>query len=178
MALVLTCSAMTTGGRTGGKFTSAGYKIEDQKEAAFYYYHVLAKQSFRFCTNQAHGYVFVGPEHFWHIRQIFLEAGWKVHVKPLIWIKREVGQCNVPSAWPASCYEMLMYLRKEESRLVKEGQPDWIECTPVLSDAKRHPYEKPVPLLLNLLERVALPGQSLYDPFMGSGSSRSRLGYR
>lgn len=163
--------AMTTGGQTGGKFTSSGFKIEDQKEAAYFYYHALARHSFRFCTPQAHGYVFVGPEHFWHIRNIFLESGWKVHVKPLIWIKREVGQCNVPSAWPASCYEMLMYIRKEESRLVKEGQPDWIECSPVHESARRHPYEKPIPLLLNLLERVALPGQNLYDPFMGSGSS-------
>ena len=65
---------------------------------------------------------------------------------------------------------MLMYIRKDDSRIVKEGMPDWVECPPVLTD-KLHDYEKPVPLLLNLLERVSLPGQQLYDPFMGSGSS-------
>ena len=159
--------AMGLGGHTGGDLTSSGYKVADEVENAMRLLVILAKESFRFTTSKAHGYVFVGPEHFWSIRKLFMEYGWRVHVKPLIWIKREVGQCNVPSSWPASCYEMLMYIRKDESRLVKEGQPDWIECTPVLSDKKLHPFEKPVPLLLNLLERVCFPGQQLYDPFMG-----------
>ncbi|MBE9592006.1 MAG: site-specific DNA-methyltransferase, partial [Proteobacteria bacterium] len=30
---------------------------------------------------------------------------------------------------------------------------------------------KPIPLLHKLLLRTSLPGQRLYDPFMGSGSS-------
>lgn len=163
--------SQTIGGRTGGCFSTAGFKIEDPKEAAYFYYFSLAQQSFRFCTSKSHGYIFVGPEHFWKIREIFLSAGWLVHVKPLIWIKREVGQCNVPSAWPSSCYEMLMYIRRDESRLVREGMPDWIECPPVSPSEKKHPYEKPVKLLVELLERVSLPGQQLIDPFMGSGSS-------
>lgn len=157
------------GGRPGG-LTTSGYRIEDKKDD-FFYYRALAKESFRFTTDQAHGYIFLGPEHFWTVRGIFLEAGWRVHVKPIIWIKRVTGQCNVPSAWPASCYEMCMYIRKDKSRLVKEGQADWLEHPPVDSSKRLHTYEKPVPVLLNLLERVSLPGQNLYDPFMGSGSS-------
>lgn len=163
--------AISLGGRTGGSLTSPGYKISDEVEEARRLYEILAYESHRFTTLRAHGYVFVAPEHFWSLRIIFMRIGWRVHVKPLIWIKREVGQCNVPSAWPSSCYEMLMYIRKDDSRIVKEGMPDWVECLPVAPDQKSHPYEKPVPLLLNLLERVALPGQQLYDPFCGSGSS-------
>jgi ParB/RepB/Spo0J family partition protein len=159
------------GGKTGGDFTTAGYKIEDEREASLFYYSVMAREGFRVTTNNCHGYIFVGPEHFWSTREMFLREGWRVHIKPLIWIKREVGQCNVPSAWPASCYEMIMYIRKDESRLVREGMPDWIECPPVNPSDKRHPFEKPVDLLNNLLERVALPGQTLYDPFMGSASA-------
>ena len=64
-----------------------------------------------------------------------------------------------------------MYIRRDESRLVREGLPDWLECPPVLPSERKHPYEKPVKLLMDLLERVALPGQMLYDPFMGSASS-------
>ena len=135
------------------------------------FYEILAKESFRFTVSDAHGYVFCGPEYFWTLRAIFMTAGWRVHVKPIIWIKREVGQCNVPTAWPASCYEMLMYIRKDTSSLVQEGRADWIECNPVLPSVRRHPYEKPVELLKQLLERVCLPGQTVYDPFMGSGSS-------
>ena len=163
--------AISLGGRTGGTLTSAGYKISDEVEEAKNLYTALAYESLRFTTSTAHGYVFVAPEHFWNLRYIFMQVGWRVHVKPLIWIKRETGQCNVPSSWPASCYEMLLYIRKDDSRIIKEGMPDWIECLPVSPDEKLHPYEKPIPLLLNLLGRVSLPGQQLYDPFMGSGSS-------
>jgi len=163
--------AIGLGGKTGSDFTSSGYKISDEAETALELLKVLAVESLRFTTHEAHGYVFCGPEHFWVVRHMFIAAGWRVHVKPIIWIKREVGQCNVPSSWPASCYEMLMYIRKDDSRLVKEGQPDWIECLPVSPEQKLHPFEKPIPLLLNLLERVSLPGQKLYDPFMGSASS-------
>lgn len=162
--------AMSLGGKTGGALTTAGYKIGDDAEYALHMLRALAVDSFRITTSKAHGYVFVGPEHFWNVRALFMEAGWRVFVKPLIWIKREIGQCNVPSAWPASCYEMLMYIRKDDSRIIKEGMADWIECPPIIGD-KIHDYQKPVPLLLNLLERVSLPGQQLYDPFCGSGSS-------
>jgi len=163
--------AINLGGNTGGVLTSSGYTIADRKKDAFFFYRTLARESFRFCTEDAHGYIFVGPEHFTKIRFMFLRAGWRVHVKPLIWIKREVGQCNVPAAWPSSCYEMLMYIRKDKSVLVKQGQPDWIECPPVSPAQKTHPYEKPVQLLMNLVSRSVLPGQYGYDPFAGSGAT-------
>lgn len=160
------------GGKTGG-LPSVGFKPgeTDEVERALFLYRELAVESFRFTTPQAHGYVFCGPEHFWTIRQIFIAAGWRVNIKPLIWVKPGSGQCNVPSAWPTSSYEMFLYIRKDDSKLVKEGQPDWMEYSIVSPGNRIHYNEKPVPLLLNLLERVSLPGQYLIDPFCGSGAS-------
>lgn len=158
------------GWKVGGSST-AGFKIDDKAEDALFLYKELAIESFRFTTPQAHGYCFCGPEHFWQVRQLFLSAGWRAHIKPIIWIKPGGGQCNVPSAWPVSSYEMLLYVRKDASRLVKEGQQDYIECPTISSNDRIHSNEKPLALLLNLLERVALPGQQLIDPFAGSGSS-------
>jgi len=160
--------AQGIGGVTGG-ITAAGYTIEDDLDKALLYYSVLAKDSFRFCKDDAHGYVFHAPEHYEAVRNLFIAAGWRVHVKSIIWTKRGTGQCNVPASWPSSCYEAIMYIRKDDSRIVKEGQPDWIPCDPVAK--KTHPYEKPVPLLINLLTRVATPGKVVYDPFVGSGST-------
>jgi DNA modification methylase len=157
------------GGITGG-VTSAGFTIDDSLELAFPFIQILAVESFRFTTDKAHGYVFTGPEHFYTIRKMFITAGWLAYIKPIIWIKRESGQTNVPYAWPASCYETFLYVRKQESRLVKEGMPDWIECPPVSINLKIHPYEKPLGLLTNILERVCFPGNKLYDPCMGSGA--------
>lgn len=162
-------NAIGVGGVTGG-VTSAGFMLDDSADPALAFLATLAKESFRFTTDKAHGYVFVGPEFFNFVRQLFLDAGWLVFHKPIIWIKSSSGQSNMPSCWPASCYEMALYIRKYESRLVKEGQPDWVECPMVNPSVKIHPYEKPIKLVENLLERVAFPGQKLYDPCMGSGA--------
>jgi DNA modification methylase len=158
-------------GNPNSTFHTSGYKIEDSTDKAMLSYKILAKESFRFTKDDSHGYIFVGPEYFHILRDIFMAEGWKVHVKPLIWIKRTNGQCNVPSSWPSSCYEMLLYIRKDNSKLVLEGKPDWIECPIVNPSDRIHPYQKPVPLLINLLERVSLPGMNVYDPFAGSGST-------
>lgn len=161
---------ISAGGITGGSNTT-GFKFADGKEYALHLYSELARESFRFTSSDAHAYIFVGPEHFWDLRAIFMAAGWRVHIKPIIWIKKTSGQCNMPTSWPSSCYEMILYARKDSSRLVKCGQPDWIEFPPLNPSEKNHPTEKPIGLLQQLIQRSCLPGQTLYDPFMGSGSS-------
>lgn len=157
-------------GRTTGGLSSAGFKFDDSTERALALYKILAAESFRFCKDDGHAYFFVGPE-FWHVvRQMFMDAGWQVTMKPIIWIKNESGQCQAPTYWPASCYEMLLYARKDSSRLVLEGRPDWIQVPPVPPSARIHPTEKPVTLAKELISRCVLPGAVIVDPFMGSGA--------
>ncbi len=159
-----------SGGETGGR-SGAGYKFNDSVEPALRGYDYLAQESARFTTSIAHAYVFLAIEHFNTIRALFEAAGWRVYVKPIIWIKRETGACNLPTHWPADSYEGILYARKDDSRLIKEGMPNWIEEKPIDPSKKIHQYEKPVPLLDNLLKRSAMPGTKLLDPFMGSASS-------
>jgi len=162
--------AITIGGRTGGA-VSCGFKIDDSQDKAFEELWVLATESHRITKPNAHGFVFVAPEFFHIVRQMFIDAGWLVHIKPMIWIKRDSGQTNVPYAWPASCYEMFLYMRKQDSRLCLEGRPDWIPVSPVESSSKIHQFEKPVDLLKELIQRTVLPGATVFDPYAGSGST-------
>lgn len=158
------------GRKTGGAST-AGFKFEDDAKQAWYLYQSLAHESLRFVKEDGHAYVFVAPEFYETFRNLFVEAGWKVSIKPIIWIKRTVGQSQMPSYWPASCYEMIMYCRRDNSRLVLEGRPDWIQCDPVQPERKIHPTEKPIDLLKEMIARCVLPGAKVYDPFGGSGAS-------
>jgi len=157
------------GGRTGG-VGSCGYKIQDKTDDALGFYKVLADHSYRVTKPGAHGWIFTAPEHFYAVREMFVSVGWRGHVRPVIWIKRASGQCNVPYAWPSSAYEMLLYIRKDESRLVQEGMPDWLQVEPVALSVRIHPYEKPVGLITALLKRVVMPGMVVLDPFAGSGA--------
>ena len=158
-------------GKTTGGAVLSGFKFNDSIAKGLAVYNFLAQESFRFTKDNAHGFIFLAPEHFHSIKEMFKAAGWIPHVKPHIWIKPNIGQCNMPTHWPASSYEMLLYVRKENSRLTKEGQPDYTICNAIVGTNKDHIYEKPVELLLNLLDRVSIPGKVLFDPFAGSCSS-------
>jgi len=164
-------TAIGLGGKTGGDLTSSGFKFEDGVQGAITVLHTIAKEGYRVCKDNAQGYIFIGPEHLHSARTIFLEYGWQVHIKPLIWIKNSSGQCNMPERWPSSCYEMLLYIRKDGAKLIRQGQPDWIQIAPISSVNKRHPTEKPLSLLRDLITRSVHPKSVLLDPCCGSGSS-------
>ena len=162
--------AMSTGGATGGDLTTTGIKYDDSTANALGLYEKLAFESYRFCKDTAHALVFCAPSTFLPAMKAFNKAGWICSERPVIWIKGNSGQNNQPSYWFSAAYEILLFARKPLSRLVIEGKVDWLQCDIIPSGQKIHQAEKPIPLLKELISRVALPGQKLYDPFMGSGS--------
>ena len=149
-----------------GQFT-----FSDEFSDAIMLYHNLAKESFRVTKDNGYAVIFFAPELYEIIKRSFMEAGWITNHRPLIWVKGTSGQTNQPAMWPSNCYEMFFIFRKKDSRLIQEGQPDWIQCNIVTGEARLHPTEKPVELLRTILKRLCLPGHKLIDPFMGSGSS-------
>ena len=162
--------AIGIGGQTGGEFSGTGFTYEDDHDVAFDLYEALAVESYRFTKDNAHAWVFLGPENFWRIKEIFDKAGWIVHVKPFVWIKGSFGQSNQPSKWPTSAYEMCLFARKAESKLIVEGKVDWIQLPRMNPSEKKHGAEKPLALGMELIKRCTLPGMVMADPFMGSGA--------
>jgi ParB/RepB/Spo0J family partition protein len=152
---------------------NTGFEYNDEAEKALILYKHLAEQSIRFCKKSAHAYIFTCPEHFYTVRQMFISAGWDCFIRPMLWIKRTAGTalCNAPLHWPASSYETFLYARRIDSRILRPGQLDWIECDRVSSVDKVHQAQKPIKLLRELISRVAYPNTRLADPFAGSASS-------
>jgi site-specific DNA-methyltransferase (adenine-specific) len=66
---------------------------------------------------------------------------------------------------------MILFLRKTDARLVVEGKPDWVQFSPIIGENKIHQTEKPVSLIMELLDRISLPGQTMIDCCMGSGAT-------
>jgi len=159
-------------GMKTGKVNSSGISFNDSVEEKDVSIALLAKELYRITTHNAQGWIFVAPEFFYPIREVFINAGWGAYIKPVIWIKSaSIGQTNQPSMYPSSCYEMILFLRKHDAKLVIEGKADWMQFQPIIGGNKLHPNEKPVELILELLDRISLPGQNMIDPFMGSGSA-------
>jgi site-specific DNA-methyltransferase (adenine-specific) len=126
----------------------------------------LPALSFRLAKPQAHLYLFCDVGWFAFLREKFAEAGWSVFRTPLIWYKKSGMRAPWPEQGPQRKYETILYAVKGK-RPVLKMLGDVLDYPP---DANLgHAAQKPVALFQDLLSRSALPGQSVLDPFCGSG---------
>lgn len=102
-------------------------------------------------------------------------------VAELIWDKAQVGLGNLAQPW-ALAHEPIQfttYVPSKANRAAGDGglaarlrRGSVIRCKRPNSRAvNRHPTEKPIPLLRQLVESSSLLGETVFDPFAGSGST-------
>lgn len=73
--------------------------------------------------------------------------------------------------WGFSCWQPILCYGKDPFLVSGKGRrPDLIEHTEA-SEKNGHPCPKPINFMKRLLERTTLVGQSVCDPFMGSGTT-------
>lgn len=126
----------------------------------------FAQEAFRVSKAQAHAYVFCDPERFAELKGCFELNGWSVWRTPLVWVK-STGMLPRPLHGPRRQYEFILFANKGDKR-----------TTAVYSDVLQfssehtslHPAQKPVELFANLLARSTRPGDSVLDPFCGTGT--------
>jgi DNA modification methylase len=154
-----------------GSVKFGNFTFEDKFASSIEMYYNLATESFRITKVNGHAVIFFAPEFYEIVKRSFMQAGWLTNHRPLIWIKQASGQCINPSMWPVNAYEFFFLFRKKDSRLVQSSMLDWMQCNTLSSEKRVHPTEKPVSLLREIIKNLTLPGHTLIDPFMGSGSS-------
>ena len=127
---------------------------------------VLAWEGFRITKSQAHAYVFCDIGMFDWTRVLFTAAGWSVFRTPLIWYKKAGMRAPWPFEGPQRKYETLLYAIKGRRPTLKMAG-DVLDFPPDINLG--HAAQKPVALYQELLSRSLLPGQTVLDPFCGSG---------
>jgi len=154
-----------TFGDSGGVAAGAHGYVDD--EANFMnIVKILAPESFRLAKAQAHLYCFCDIDWFTHLRDEFRAAGWQVFRTPWIWHKKSGMRAPWPDSGPQRKYETLLYAVKGKRPVLRMGG-DVLDFSP---DANLgHAAQKPVALFQDLLTRTCLPGNTVFDPFMGSG---------
>ena len=94
-----------------------------------------------------------------------------LHVEPaIIWNK---GVPTVPSRGSnyMSCYETILYGWKGEPRRLAKPSKNILEFPPIRSGLKVHPFEKPQGILTFLIGQSTNSGETVLDPFAGSGAT-------
>lgn len=112
--------------------------------------------------------------HAWGAMYVF--ADWKTGLRVfrdpepanvLIWDKMKIG---MGYNW-RRMNEWIGYFPKPEHELRDKGLGDIIRARGIPSEQRTHPTEKPVGVLKPLIENSTVPGGSVLDPFMGTGST-------
>jgi site-specific DNA-methyltransferase (adenine-specific) len=118
--------------------------------------------AYRVLKKNAHLYVFCDPETMFVAKPIGEACGFKFW-KPLIWDKRTIGMGYHYRAR----YETILFFEKGKRRLNDLGLPDIIEAPRVRNG---YPTEKPVRVGEVLVGQSSAAGDTVIDPFMGSGA--------
>lgn len=100
-------------------------------------------------------------------------------VTPLVWDKATLGAGDLSSAW-SPAHEPIAFVtskHRHAGQSGREGVPNRLRKGSVLRFPRptgrkvRHPSEKPVPLLRELVESSSRQGETVLDPFAGIGST-------
>lgn len=127
----------------------------------------LAEHSFRIAKEQAHLYWFCDIDNFQLIRGMLADAGWWTHRTPLIWHKPQANKIPWPEHGPRRTWEMLLYAVKGKRPTLRHSAPDVLTFN---SDPNLgHSAQKPVALYTELLSRSCRAGDTVLDPFCGTG---------
>ena len=154
-------------GDSGGiRSNVVAHAYKDDYEGFHALMSVLCPESFRIAKPQAHLYCFCDIDRFHELRDFFELAGWQVHRTPLIFVKPGGIRAPWPDGGPQRKYELILYARKGD-RPVNFMAGDVLTFP---ADANLgHSAQKPVGLYHELLRRSARPGDSVLDPFAGTG---------
>ncbi|EPW0777280.1 DNA-methyltransferase [Escherichia albertii] len=123
----------------------------------------LLAEMYRVLKNNRHLYIFCDQETMFHLKPIAEEAGFKFW-KPIVWNKMVIGMGYHYRAK----YEFVLFFEKGKRKLNNLGIPDILEAKRVM---RGYPTEKPVDLIKILIEQSTIQGESVCDPFFGSGST-------
>jgi len=131
----------------------------------------VLRESVRLVGQNRHLYVF-GPAD--------VLEGLKVSATtPLIWDKATIGGGDLSSPW-APAHEPIHFMtskHRHAGQTGREGVANRVRKGSVLRFPRptgrkvRHPSEKPVPLLRELIESSSRQGETVLDPFAGIGST-------
>lgn len=109
----------------------------------------------------------------WDVQDAFKlaieSAGWRVRSQ-VVWHKPGGGLGDCKAQFMPT-HELLWWATKGRFAFPSGRPPSVLTCPTVPWRGRDHPTQKPVALLRQLIESTSRPGDTVLDPFAGSGST-------
>jgi ParB/RepB/Spo0J family partition protein len=114
---------------------------------------------------------FLGPSWYETAKIKFQEVGFIVDEIPLIWDRSEgKAWTSRPDRYFARAYDMALHCIKGNPQVIQRGKPNIIRVPPVGQTEREMLVERPVELYAEIIRRLTVPGETVADFFVGSGS--------
>ena len=97
------------------------------------------------------------------------EAGFRYHAVPALWTKPEPGNSRQPDVNLGIQWEPFFYARKPNAKIARPGRGNCFNYS--RPNGRRHPAERPVELIQDILGTFLPPGASILVPFLGTGNT-------
>jgi len=107
---------------------------------------------------------------FQQLADLLYKSNFKFNMLPALWCKPN-GQTMQPETTLANTYEPFFYCRKGNAKLSKMGRPNVFNFNPLTPSKKYHPTQRPIELMEEVLATFTRPDQTVYVPFLGSGTT-------
>lgn len=130
---------------------------------------IAAAECYRILGNDGYVVWWHGASWYTQTLKVLREVGFHTYDIPGIWYKGAQGETANPDQMLASCYEQFFVARKGNPKLAKVARANVFHYAPVASQNKTHTTEKPIDLLVDILETFTYPGSRIVVPFLGSG---------
>lgn len=147
------------------------HRYDDSRAHALQLADALFLEGFKFTKPRAILFMFCSARMFGELHRRAFAALWNVWPEPIIWSKGEGGPAPWGRAGFQRTYECILFAVKGRRELAAPGGPDIIRTIKRTDRAtKLHGAAKPVSLYEHLLRLSAYPGDTVCDPFCGSGT--------
>lgn len=131
---------------------------------------VLLIEGFRVAKRGANLFIFCDIDYFTWLREAASRAAWSPFRTPIVWDKETPGIGPWHNEGFQRSYELVLFATKGQRGLLRPVR-DVREHRRVPTNERIHPAQKPISLLSELIELSTMPGDSVLDPFAGSGST-------
>lgn len=156
--------------RTKDKHTLEGYNEISEKDYPSFL-RKTAEQVHRILFDHAYCVWWFAPTHYELVKGVLRKVGFIVPEVPAIWYKGQRGQTNNPDSSLAHSYEAFFPCRKGRAVLAKRGRSNVFPFDPVPPGKKTHPTERPLDLILEIIDTFVFESGSVLVPFLGSGTT-------
>jgi len=117
-----------------------------------------------------HVYVFADYRTEREFRDVLEQAGFEIQ-NVCVWDKQSMGLGGTKPINYRTQYELIIFATLESPRLLNERGSDIFSHSRADTSSQEHPTEKPAGLLSELLTNSTSEGDTVLDPFMGSGTT-------